>query len=201
MQLDRFIGRDPTGVARQTLMSLIVWELLAIFNKGSEYGPVEARRCWATEDRDQGLVDSYRWTELGSVALTEAEQFEAEPDPKEEAENGPAGGEPTTEKRYVTDSLPPSAKQLLQASHRHWQIQTLANPLANRKRLHWRLYVTFGKDDSQVRTGVRAKNLRWARRLSVSMLNRDDGADGRTDTKRLRAGLYTEYLGHLLGQR
>jgi hypothetical protein len=122
MQLDRFIGRDPTGVARQKLMALIAWELLAIFNREGEYGPAEARRCWATEVRDQGLVDSCRWTELGSVALTEAEQFEAGPDPKEKAENGPAGREPTTEKRYVTDSLPPSAKQLLQANHRHRQI-------------------------------------------------------------------------------
>jgi hypothetical protein len=36
MQLDRFISQDPTGVVRQTLTALIVWGLLAIFNKGGE---------------------------------------------------------------------------------------------------------------------------------------------------------------------
>jgi IS4 transposase len=36
MQLNRFIGRDPNGVGRQTLTALILWRLLAIFNKGGE---------------------------------------------------------------------------------------------------------------------------------------------------------------------
>jgi hypothetical protein len=36
MQLNRFISRDPTGVVWQTLMALVVWGLLTIFNEGGE---------------------------------------------------------------------------------------------------------------------------------------------------------------------
>jgi predicted transposase YbfD/YdcC len=155
------------------------------------HGRVETRRCWAIEVGEQGLIDSDRWAGVKSIALIETERFEAEPDPDEEAENGPVSGETATEKRYVISSLPPDAEQLLQASRRHWRIEN---------GLHWRLDVAFGEDDSQVRTGNGAENLGRVRRLALSMLDQDDSIDGGTETKRLRAAWDTEYLEHLLGQ-
>jgi predicted transposase YbfD/YdcC len=157
----------------------------------SGHGRVETRRCWAIEVGGRGLIDSDRWAGVKSVALIETERFEAEPDPDEEAKNGPVSGETATEKQYVISSLPPDAEQLLQASRRHWRIEN---------GLHWRLDVAFGEDDSQVRTGNGAENLGRVRRLALSMLKQDDSIDGGTETKRLRAAWDTEYLEHLLGQ-
>ena len=157
----------------------------------SGHGRVETRRCWALEVGGWDLIDSDRWTEVGSVALIEIERFEAELDPEGETQNGPVSGETATEKRYVISSLPPDAKELLRASRRHWGIEN---------RLHWRLDVAFGEDDSQVRTGNGAENLGRVRRLALSMLKQDDSVDGGTETKRLRAAWDTEYLEHLLGQ-
>jgi len=155
------------------------------------HGRVETRRCWAIEVGSRGLIDSDRWAGVKSVALIETERFEAEPDPGEEAQNGPVSGATTTEKRYVISSLPPDAEQLLRASRRHWRIEN---------ELHWRLDVAFGEDDSQVRAGNGAENLGRVRRLALSMLKQDDSIDGGTETKRLRAAWDTEYLEHLLGQ-
>ena len=157
----------------------------------SGHGRVETRRCWAIEVGGRGLIDSDRWAGVKSVALIETERFEAEPDPGEEAGNGPVSGETATEKRYVTGSLPPDAEELLRASRRHWRIEN---------GLHWRLDVAFGEDDSQVRTGNGAENLGRVRRLALSMLKQDKSVDGGTETKRLRAAWDTEYLEHLLGQ-
>lgn len=157
----------------------------------SGHGRVETRRCWAIEVGGRGLIDSDRWAGVKSVALIETERFESEPDPDEEAGNGPVSGETAVEKRYVISSLPPDAEQLLQASRRHWRIEN---------GLHWRLDVAFGEDDSQVRTGSGAENLGRVRRLALSMLKQDDSVDGGTETKRLRAAWDTEYLEHLLGQ-
>jgi predicted transposase YbfD/YdcC len=155
------------------------------------HGRVETRRCWAIEVGGQGLIDSDRWAGVKSVALIETGRFEAEPDPDEEAENGPVSGETATEKRYVTGSLPPDAEQLLRASRRHWRIEN---------GLHWRLDVAFGEDDSQVRTGSGPENLGRVCRLALSMLKQDESVDGGTETKRLRAAWDTEYLEHLLRQ-
>ena len=63
------------------------------------HGRALARRCWAIEIGDRGFIDSDRWAGVKSVALIETERFEAEPDPGEEAGNGPVSGETATEKR------------------------------------------------------------------------------------------------------
>mgnify|MGYP006427625167 FL=1 len=150
------------------------------------HGRVETRRCWAIEVGGRGLIDSSRWPEVSSVALIETERFEAEPS----AENGPASGEMTTEKRYVISSLPPDAERLLGTTRRHWRIEN---------QLHWSLDVAFSEDDSQVHSGDGAGNLGRVRRLALSLLKQDNSIEGGMETKRLRAGWDTEYLEHLLG--
>ena len=66
-----FISRDPTGVVRQTLTALIVWELLSIFNeRGEQFSPkrlwrkLQAATCQALFDlgrRYQQNLDPPAW--------------------------------------------------------------------------------------------------------------------------------------------
>jgi hypothetical protein len=60
--------------------------------------------------------------------------------------------------------------------------------------------VTYGEEDSRVRSGHGAGKLGRVCRLALSLLKQDNRIDGRLETKRLRAGWDAEYLEHLLGQ-
>jgi hypothetical protein len=73
------------------------------------HGRVETRRCRTMEVGGRGLIDSARWAGARSIALIETERFEADPSAESGAEAGSAGGDTTTERRYVLSSLPPDA--------------------------------------------------------------------------------------------
>lgn len=81
-------------------------------NVDGGHGRVETRRCWAMEVGGRGLIDSDRWAGARSIALIEAERFEADPSAESGAEAGSVAGETTIERRYVLSSLPPDATQL-----------------------------------------------------------------------------------------
>ena len=67
----------------------------------------------------------------------------------------------------------------------HWSIENT---------LHWSLDVTFGEDDSRVRSGHAASNLAAIRRLCLSLLKNETGFAGGLKRKRKRCLMNHDYL-------
>jgi predicted transposase YbfD/YdcC len=138
---------------------------------------VETRRCWATDVDGKGLVDQTEWEKLKSICLVEYEKFE--------------DGETSTERRYFISSLEPNPEKLLEATRRHWHIET---------KMHWVLDVAFQEDDSRIRMGNAAQNMSAVRRLALGLLEQEESLSVGTKNKRLRAGWDQDYLEKILRQ-
>jgi predicted transposase YbfD/YdcC len=95
------------------------------------------------------------------------------------------------ETRYYVSSAALTAAGAAQAVRSHWAIENS---------LHWVLDVTFGDDQSRLRTGHGAKNMAVVRHFAINL------ARAVKDKKSIRlrrkcAGWNTEYLATILGHR
>ena len=59
--------------------------------------------------------------------------------------------------------------------------------------------VTFKKDDSRIRRGVAAENMRVMRHLALNLIRKESESKFSVHRKRLKAGLYDEYREKVLG--
>jgi predicted transposase YbfD/YdcC len=100
-------------------------------------------------------------------------------------------GETSTERRYFISSLEPNPEKLLEATRRHWHIET---------KMHWVLDVAFREDDSRIRMGNAAQNMSAVRRLALGLLEQEESLSVGTKNKRLRAGWDQDYLEKTLRQ-
>jgi hypothetical protein len=66
--------------------------------------------------------------------------------------------------------------------------------------LHWILDVTFGEDDSRVRTANGPKNLGTLRRVALNLIKNETTEKGSKKMKSFRAGLTNRYLEKILFQ-
>lgn len=135
------------------------------------HGRIEVRRCWVLPVEEAGLVDTAGWTGLRTVAMIERERTTPTK---------------TSQKRhYYISSLGADAEQMLTVVRQHWHVEN---------RLHWVLDVTFGEDQSRVRSGHAAANLGLVRRVAVSALHRESSVKRGIATKRLKAAWDERYL-------
>ena len=93
------------------------------------------------------------------------------------------------ETRYYVSSLPLSAARAAEAIRSHWAIENS---------LHWVLDVTFGDDQSRLRTGHGAKNMAIVRHFAINLV-RDVNDKRSIKLRRKRAGWDPNYLATMLG--
>jgi len=93
------------------------------------------------------------------------------------------------ETRYYVSSATLSATRAAEAVRGHWAIENS---------LHWVLDVTFGDDQSRLRTGHGAKNMAVVRHFAINLARAVN--DKRSiKLRRKRAGWDTQYLATILG--
>jgi len=93
------------------------------------------------------------------------------------------------ETRYYVSSAALSAARAAEAVRSHWAIENS---------LHWVLDVTFGDDQSRLRTGHGAKNMAIVRHFAINLMR--DVKDKRSiKLRRKRAGWDPNYLATILG--
>jgi predicted transposase YbfD/YdcC len=93
------------------------------------------------------------------------------------------------ETRYYVSSAVLSATRAAEAVRSHWAIENS---------LHWVLDVTFGDDQSRLRTGHGAKNMAIARHFAINLVRAVE--DKRSiKLRRKRAGWDPNYLANILG--
>jgi len=94
------------------------------------------------------------------------------------------------ETRYYISSAPLTAARAAEAVRSHWAIENS---------LHWVLDVTFGEDQSRLRTGHGAKNMAVVRHFAINLVRAVN--DKRSiRLRRKRATWQPDYLATILGQ-
>jgi predicted transposase YbfD/YdcC len=143
-----------------------------------EHGRIEIRRCWALAD---ALAFDYirhydGWVDLQTIVRVQRERRFAHKLERETA--------------FYISNLPHHAPLLLNAIRSHWGIENS---------FHWVLDMTFGEDDSRIRTGDSPQNMAVLRHLALNIL-KNDKSKGSLRQKRYQAALDDTFLSHLLLQ-
>jgi predicted transposase YbfD/YdcC len=135
------------------------------------HGRLEVRRTFCTDDIDW-MTERPRWKGLRSLVMVERERT--------------VGGETSVEKAYYLTTHRPDPARLGEMVRRHWSIEN---------ELHWVLDMTFDEDHSRIRDRTSAMNLALLRKLSLSLLKREQ-SDPRKSVamKRRRVGWDNDYL-------
>jgi predicted transposase YbfD/YdcC len=129
------------------------------------------RRHYYIVEVPEALRTRRDWRDLRSVGMVYAER---------QVGDGEANGET----RFFISSLPAEVKAFARAVRGHWGIEN---------GLHWVLDVAFGEDASRVRKDHGPENLAWLRRVALSLLRNEPGADS-VKCKRKMAGWDNDYL-------
>jgi predicted transposase YbfD/YdcC len=95
------------------------------------------------------------------------------------------------ENRYYISSLKGDARQLLEATRTHWEIENC---------VHWVLDIAFDEDSSRVRQGNAPQNLAVVRHLALNLLKMEQTSRGGVKARRKRAGWDEDYLLKVLSQ-
>jgi predicted transposase YbfD/YdcC len=99
-------------------------------------------------------------------------------------------GKTTVETRYSIVSFDQGVARFAQAVRGHWGIENSLN---------WVLDVTFGEDDSRLRSGYGAENFAVIRQLALNLLNCDP-SKGSVKRKLLRAAWNDDFRANLLSR-
>ena len=140
-----------------------------------DHGRIETRRYWQSQTLDW-FADRGKWEGLRSVGVVESVRD--------------VNGQVTTERRYYLSSLPQDILCFARAVRSHWGVENS---------VHWHMDVSFGEDQSRVRTGFAAENLATLRRLALNMLKREKTKKRGIRGKQKNAGWDHSYLLRLLG--
>jgi predicted transposase YbfD/YdcC len=137
------------------------------------HGRIETRHCWVITDPEclAYLQTRQQWAQLSAVVKVTAQRETA------------AGT--SVQSRYYISSLAGQAKTLLEATRRHWSIET---------NLHWSLDVTFREDQSRVRKDHGPQNLAVLRQIALNLLKQETTLKRGIQGKRLKAGWVEDYL-------
>lgn len=142
------------------------------------HGRIETRRVWVT-DEVHHLRDIGEWTGLGSLVAVESVRQVI-------------GGQTSRERRYFISSLKGcDAKLVAQAVRGHWGVEN---------KLHWRLDVSFGEDQSRIRKGHGAENFSRLRRIVLNKLQTADTRKVSLKVKRYRCSIDRQHLLDLFKQ-
>lgn len=138
------------------------------------HGRVETRTYTVTADVDW-FEEKSKWMNLSTFGMVESTRE--------------IGDQTTHETRYFISSLPCDAKRFAEAARDHWGVENS---------LHWCLDISFGEDDSRVRSGHAPENLAIIRRFALSLIKQDPQRKIGVKASRKRAGWSNDYLLHLL---
>jgi predicted transposase YbfD/YdcC len=140
------------------------------------HGRTETRRVWVSDDvRGLGADLRGQWKGLAAVAVVEATRQDL----------GDLSGKVSVERRhYITSLKGCDAKRIGQLIRGHWGVEN---------RLHWRLDMNFGEDQSRLRTGHGAQNFSRLRRVVINQL-KNDPRKVSLKVKRYRCSIDREYL-------
>ncbi len=136
---------------------------------GQGHGRVETRCAWISDELEAELTAA-AWPGLRSIGMVEATRTLA--------------GETTVEQRFYLTSLPPDASRFARAVRNHWGIEN---------QLHWTLDVTFGEDQSRLRTGHGPENVAVLRHIALNLLHQEPSTKS-MPRKRLACALNSNYL-------
>lgn len=136
---------------------------------GPGHGRVETRCAWISDELEAELTAA-AWPGLRSIGMVEATRTLA--------------GETTVEQRFYLTSLPPDASRFARAVRNHWGIEN---------QLHWTLDVTFGEDQSRLRTGHGPENVAVLRHIALNLLHQEPSTKS-MPRKRLACALNPNYL-------
>jgi predicted transposase YbfD/YdcC len=136
---------------------------------GQGHGRVETRCAWISDELEAELTAA-AWPGLRSIGMVEATRTLA--------------GETTVEQRFYLTSLPPDASRFARAVRNHWGIEN---------QLHWTLDVTFGEDQSRLRTGHGPENVAVLRHIALNLLHQEPSTKS-MPRKRLACALNPNYL-------
>ena len=138
------------------------------------HGRVETRTYTVTADVDW-FEEKSKWKNLTTFGMVESTRE--------------IGDQTTHETRYYISSLPCDAKRFAEAARDHWGVENS---------LHWCLDISFGEDESRVRSGHAPANLAIIRRFALSLIKQDPQRKIGVKASRKRAGWGNDYLLHLL---
>lgn len=140
------------------------------------HGRVETRRVWvASNVRDLGEQLLGQWPGLRSLIMVEEKRQDL----------GDASGKVSIERRVFISSLKnPSAEQAGKYIRGHWAIEN---------KLHWRLDMCFGEDESRIRKDHGSENFSRLRRIAMNKL-KSDPAKLSLKSKRYKCSLDRNYL-------
>jgi predicted transposase YbfD/YdcC len=93
------------------------------------------------------------------------------------------------ENRYYLSSLKGDARQLLEATRTHWEIENC---------VHWVLDIAFDEDNSRVRQSNAPQNFAVVRHIALNLLKMEQSSKG--GVRRKRAGWDEDYLLKVLSQ-
>jgi predicted transposase YbfD/YdcC len=146
---------------------------------GKGHGRIETRQCWVVSEPAvlEYLNEKGAWAGLSSVAMVRSKRV--------------VGDEESVESRYYISSLQGEARQLLEATRTHWEIENC---------VHWVLDIAFNEDDSRVRQGHAPQNLAVVRHLALNLLKMEQTSKGGVKARRKRAGWDEDYLLKVLSQ-
>ena len=115
------------------------------------HGRLEKRMCTVLttkEDEFPGINILKEWQSLKSIVKIVSERTIK------------TTGKTSTATRYYITSLESSAKEILNAVRRHWEVEN---------KLHWVLDVVYGEDDCTSRTGFLAENFSTLRQMALNL--------------------------------
>lgn len=146
---------------------------------GKGHGRIETRQCWVVSEPEvlEYVNEEGAWAGLGSVAMVRSKRVVRE---EEEMEN-----------RYYISSLKGDARQLLEATRTHWEIENC---------VHWVLDIAFDEDNSRVRQGNAPQNFAVVRHIALNLLKMEQSSKGGVKARRKRAGWDEDYLLKVLSQ-
>lgn len=135
------------------------------------HGRHEIRRYWTIEI-NRKLERADEWPQLNTIGMVESICQTS-------------NQEETREYRFYLTSLKGEAKQFAQAVRSHWGIENS---------LHWVLDVAFREDESRVRIGKATENFSLIRRLALNLLKQESTVKTGVKAKRLRTGWDEDYF-------
>ena len=146
------------------------------------HGRSETRRVWITPNvQDLGEELLNQWPDLNSLVMVEDQRQDL----------GDPAGKITRERRIFIASLKnPSARQIGQYIRGHWGVEN---------KLHWRLDMCYGEDESRIRKDHGAENFSRLRRIAMNKL-KSDPTRMSLKCKRYKCSLDRDYLIQMLQQ-
>lgn len=143
------------------------------------HGRFETRETSVIADFEEWVPSSSEWWHVKTLIRVQARREDV------------ISGESSTEVRYYFSSRELTAKQASRAVRAHWSVEN---------QLHWVLDVSFGQDQSQVRTRNAAENLATVRHFALNLIKGYSGDNYSVPRRRRLCDYDAAYREQLLAQ-